>query len=139
MLDIYQVFEARALGADCILLIMAALKDTQAAELETVANNLGMDVLVEIHDEEEMHRALKLKSRLIGINNRSLKTLKVDLATTYRLASSIPPDYTIVCESGIASGDDIKKINGYGVYSFLVGESLMAQGNIEAATKKLLG
>lgn len=138
MLDTYQVFEARALGADCILLIMAALGDSQASELESAASALGMDILIEVHDEEELKRALKLESKLIGINNRNLKTLAVDLATTSRLASMIPSGYTIVCESGISTKEDIAKVNESGVYSFLVGESLMVQGDVEEATKKLL-
>jgi indole-3-glycerol phosphate synthase len=139
MLDSYQVFEARALGADCILLIMAALSDKQAAELEQVALSLGMDVLVEVHDEAELARAMQLQSRLIGINNRNLATLKVDIATTVRLAKLIPSGYIIVCESGISSHSDIVNINKSDVYCFLVGESLMLQEDIESATKELLG
>lgn len=138
MLDAYQVFEARALGADCILLIMAALEDGQAAELESVAHKLGMDVLIEVHDEEELHRALKLKSKLVGINNRNLKTLAVDVATTARLAAMVPAGYIVVCESGIANNEDIVNVNKSGVYCFLVGESLMVQNDVEAATRSLL-
>jgi indole-3-glycerol phosphate synthase len=138
MLDSYQVFEARALGADCILLIMAALSDTQAKELEDIAFSLGIDVLLEVHDEDELVRALQLKSKLIGINNRSLVTLKVDLDNTARLAPEIPTGYTMVCESGINTHSDIMQINKLGVYSFLVGESLMREDDIESATRKLL-
>lgn len=139
MLDPYQIFESRALGADCILLIMAALSDSQASELENAAFELGMDVLVEVHDEAELERALLLKSKLIGINNRNLKTLAVDIATTPKLVKNIPAGYTIVCESGIASYENIVTMNSAGVYTFLVGESLMLQNDIEAAVKKLLG
>ena len=139
ILDVYQVYEARALGADCILLIMAALSDDKAKELEDIAIELGMDVLVEVHDEEELQRALKLQSKLVGINNRNLKTLAVDIATTANLSGMIPEGYVIVCESGIASHDDIIQVNKSGVYSFLVGESLMLQEDIEKATRALLG
>jgi indole-3-glycerol phosphate synthase len=139
MLDIYQIFEAKALGADCILLIIAALSDKQALELENIAFSLGMDVLIEVHDEEELTRAMSLKSRLIGINNRNLATLEVDVMTTSRLAKIIPSGYIIVCESGIKQNEDLININKSGVYSFLVGESLMLQSDIEAATRRLLG
>lgn len=138
MLDTYQVYEARALGADCILLIMAALSDEQAANLENAATKLGMDVLIEVHDEKELNRALMLKSKLIGINNRNLKTLAVDIATTEKLAAMIPTGYIIVCESGISNNEDILRMNKAGVYCFLVGESLMVQNNIEIATRRLL-
>ncbi len=139
MLDIYQIYEARAYGADCILLIMAALSDAKAKLLENTAFMLGMDVLIEVHDEFELKRALALKSCMIGINNRNLATLQVDIATTTRLSQEIPSGYTIVCESGIANNNDIIKINKSNVYSFLVGESLMLQDNITSATKRLLG
>jgi len=107
ILDVYQVYESRVLGADCILLIMAALEDAQALELETVAHQLGMDVLIEVHDEAELLRALKLSSPLIGINNRSLKTLEVDLATSETLVTLIPKNRIAVCESGIGTHEDM--------------------------------
>ncbi|MFQ5785289.1 MAG: indole-3-glycerol phosphate synthase TrpC [Alphaproteobacteria bacterium] len=138
-LDPYQVVEARALGADCILLIMAALDDDQAAELEAAANGLGMDVLVEIHDETELDRAARLESRLIGINNRNLKTLAVDIATTERLAPLAPANAALVCESGLRTHDDLLRMARAGVRRFLVGESLMREDDVAAATAALLG
>lgn len=138
MLDPYQVLEARALGADCILLIMAALSDAQAAELESVAHALGMDVLVEVHDEDELQRALLLTSRLLGINNRSLKTLEVSLENGVRLAGLVPAEYTLVCESGIATAADIARMRKHAMHCFLVGESLMRQTDVELATHTLL-
>lgn len=139
MLEPYQIKESRALGADCILLIMAALSDDQAQELESAALELGMDVLVEVHDEEECERALKLKSTLLGINNRNLKTLEVSLKTTERLSAMVPAGYTLVCESGINTHDDILSMHKSGAYCFLVGESLMRQEDIVAAVKELIG
>ena len=138
MLDPYQVVDARAIGADCILLIMAALEDGQAAELERTALDWGMDVLVEVHDRAELDRALKLQSRLIGINNRNLKTLSVDLATTEALAPHLPPEAEIVCESGLNSPADLARMRRIGVNRFLVGESLMRQSDVAAATRRLL-
>lgn len=139
IVDTYQVAESRAVGADCILLIMAAIDDSFAAEAESAAAELGLDVLVEVHDEKELERALKLKTKLVGINNRNLKTMEVDLATTERLSSLIPAWYIKVCESGIATNADIRRMRLSGVHTFLVGESLMRQKDVEAATKALLG
>ena len=138
MLDPYQVVEARALGADCILLIMAALEDDLAAELEAAAIAWDLDVLVEVHDEVEMERAHKLKSRLIGVNNRNLKSLEVDLATGEALADAMPPGALGVCESGLYSPEDLARMNARGYYCFLVGESLMRQTDVAAATATLL-
>ncbi len=139
MLDPWQIFESRAMGADCILLIMAALSDAQARELEAVARGLDLDVLVEVHDEAELHRALGLETRLIGINNRNLKTLKTDLATTERLSELVPPDRFLVAESGIRDTADLRRLAAVGAGAYLVGESLMRQDDVTAATKALLG
>lgn len=139
ILDAYQVLESRFLGADCILLIMAALEDGQAAELEGIAHELGMDVLVEVHDELELERALKLSSQLIGINNRNLKTLEVDLATSETLVKLIPKGRVAVCESGIVTYNDIVRMQHVGINCFLVGESLMRHNDVSVAAKKLLG
>ncbi len=139
MLDPWQIFESRAMGADCILLIMAALSDAQARELESVARGLDLDVLVEVHDEAELHRALGLETRLIGINNRNLKTLKTDLATTERLSELVPPDRFLVAESGIRNTEDLRRLAAVGACAYLVGESLMRQDDVTAATKALLG
>lgn len=138
MLDEYQVTEARALGADCILLIMAALDDQTAMRLEGRAFQLGMDVLIEVHDEIELERALRMSSRLIGINNRNLKTMQVSLKTTEKLASQIPTGYTVVCESGIQTHANITQVQQSGVFCFLVGESLMRQEDVALATRGLL-
>jgi indole-3-glycerol phosphate synthase len=138
MLDPYQVVEARCLGADCILLIMAALEDSQAAELESAAIELDMDVLVEVHDEAEMARAHILKSRLVGVNNRNLKTLDVDLATGEALIDAMPAGALGVCESGLNTPADLERMNRRGYYCFLVGESLMRQDDVAAATAALL-
>lgn len=139
MLEPYQIVEARALGADCILVIMAAVDDAQAAELVAAAREFGMDALIEVHDEPELHRALALDARLIGINNRNLKTLAVDLATTENLAGQIPPGRLPVGESGLYTPDDLERLARVGVRCFLVGESLMRQPDVEAATRALLG
>lgn len=139
MLEPYQITESRALGADCILLIMAALSDAQAAELEAAAFEFRMDVLVEVHNKEELERALKhLKSRMIGINNRNLKTLEVDIATSETLAKDLRGNILPICESGIGTHADIERMQRAGIHCFLVGESLMRQENVTQATQRLL-
>jgi indole-3-glycerol phosphate synthase len=134
----YQVVESRALGADCILIIMAAVDDTAAQEIEEAAFAYGIDALLEIHQEDELARALKLKSRLIGINNRDLRTFKTTLATSERLAPRIPRDRIVVAESGLNTPADLARLNRAGISSFLIGESLMRQTDVAAATRALL-
>ena len=138
ILDPYQIVESRVIGADCILLIMAALEDREARALAAAAADLGLDVLVEVHDRAELDRALRLDARLIGINNRNLKTLKVDLHTTEELAPLLPPGRIVVGESGIAEPEDLDRLAAAGARCFLVGESLMRAGDVAAATRRLL-
>ncbi|MSO97833.1 MAG: indole-3-glycerol phosphate synthase TrpC [Rhodospirillaceae bacterium] len=138
MLDPYQVAEARAINADCILIIIAAVDDAIAAELEAAAIQFGMDVIIEVHDEAELARALKLKSQLIGVNNRNLKTLATDLATTERLAALIPKDRVLIAESGLKGPADLARMERVGAKCFLIGESLMKQADVELATRAIL-
>jgi indole-3-glycerol phosphate synthase len=138
MYDTYQVTEARAYGADCILIIMAAIDDVCATEIEAAALSLGMDAIIEVHDEKELERALRLKSKLIGINNRNLKTFETTLVTSERLAGLVPQERIIVAESGIFAPDDLERLAKCGIATFLVGESLMRQDDVTAATRTLL-
>lgn len=138
MYDTYQVAEARALGADCILIILASTTDVQAAELEACAFEWGMDVLLEVHNAEELERACLLKSPLMGINNRNLKTFETTLDTMRELSRMVPADRTIVCESGLFTPSDLSDMARYGARSFLIGESLMRQDDVASATRSLL-
>ena len=138
MYDPYQVAEARALHADCILIIMASVSDAQAQELEAAAQGWGMDVLIEVHDEAELDRATLLASPLMGINNRNLKTFETTLETTRRLSRLVPADRVIVAESGLSTPDDLAGLARYGARCFLIGESLMRQEDVAAATRSLL-
>jgi len=138
MVDVWQVAESRALGADAVLIIVAALDDDAMADIESAALDHGMDVLIEVHDEAELERALKLHSPLIGINNRDLRSFEIDLATTERLAELVPEGDLLVCESGIFTHHDCQRMAQHGVRSFLVGEALMRQDDIELATRQLL-
>ena len=139
ILESWQVYESRLIGADAILLIMAALEDDAAAELLGLARSLDLDVLVEVHDETELHRALALQVSLIGINNRNLRTLRTDLATTLELAPLVPPDRIVVAESGIVTRADVLRLAAVGATCFLVGESLLRQPDPGAAAASLLG
>ena len=138
MLDTWQVVEARAWGGDCILLIMAMIDDALAAELESAAEHWGLDVLIEVHNEEELDRALKLRSRMIGINNRDLHTFETTLATTERLAPRIPKERMVVGESGLFTPADLARLAKVDVNAFLIGESLMRQQDVTAATRAIL-
>jgi indole-3-glycerol phosphate synthase len=138
MLDPYQVVEARAIGADCILLIMAALSDMQAQELHAAATANGMDILIETHDAIEMERALALPSGMIGINNRNLKTLAIDLAVTEKLSGRVPSDRLMVSESGLSTRADLERMARVGAHGFLVGESLLKQGDVTQALRQLI-
>jgi indole-3-glycerol phosphate synthase len=138
LFDVYQVAEARALMADCILIIMASVSDAQAAELEAAATQYGMDALIEVHDRAELDRANLLKSRLIGINNRNLHSFEVTLDTTRQLARHVPEGHLIVSESGLNSPADLAELARYGARCFLIGESLMRQDDVTAATRAIL-
>ena len=138
MLDPYQVYEARAWGADCILLIMAMIDDRLAADLEELASELGMSVLIEVHDAAELERALRLSSPLIGINNRNLHSFETTLETTRKLAPKIPSERLVVSESGLFTAEDLAGLSAIGVNCFLIGESLMRQADVAVATKAIL-
>jgi indole-3-glycerol phosphate synthase len=137
MVDPYQIYESRAMGADAILLIAACLDDAQMAEMEAVARGLDMAVLVEVHDRAELDRALKLKTRLVGINNRNLKTFEVSLQTTLDMLPAVPEDRLLVTESGILSADDVKRMRDAHVHAFLVGEAFMRADEPGEALAKL--
>lgn len=139
MIDPWQVDEALLIGADAILIIVAALEDGQMAEIEAAAFDHGMDVLVEVHDAHELERALRLRSRLIGVNNRNLKTFQVDLQKTYDLVGSAPKDCTFVAESGLTSRADLDAMAEHDIRCFLIGEALMRQPDVEAATRAMIG
>jgi indole-3-glycerol phosphate synthase len=138
MYDPYQVAEARGLGADCILIIMASVSDTQAHELEDAAQDWGMDALIEVHDRAELDRAAKLRSTLVGINNRDLHTFETSLSTTRKLSKFVPEDRIIVCESGLATREDLAEMARYGTRAFLIGETLMRAEDVAEATRDLL-
>ena len=137
MVDLYQIYESRAMGADCVLLIAACLDDAQMAEFEAVAHSLNMSVLVEVHDREEMQRALRLKTRLLGVNNRNLRTFEVSLDTTLSLLQDLTDERLLITESGIATQDDVQRLRGAGVQAFLVGEAFMRADEPGAALAQL--
>lgn len=139
MIDPWQVLEARAMGADAILIIVAALEDAQMAEIEDTALGLGMDVLIEVHGPGEMERASRLRSKLIGVNNRNLKTFEVDFQKTFDLVASAPKDCTFVAESGIQTRADLDALAEHDIRCFLIGEALMREDDVEAATRALVG
>lgn len=139
MLDPWQIYESRAMGADCVLLIMAALTNAMAIELEEIARALDMDVLVEVHDRRELDRALGLQTPLIGVNNRNLKTLKTNLQTTIDLAEFVGPDRLLITESGVRTRDDVERLGRAGAQCLLIGESLLRQPDVGAAVHALLG
>ena len=139
IVDPYQITESRALGADAVLLILAILNSYEARDLEMMARDLGMDVLIEVHDEAELEQALRLKSPLIGINNRNLKTMETDIATTEKLAKMVPKDRMVISESGLKRRSDLDRLKAAGASGFLVGESLMREDDLATATRKLVG
>ncbi len=138
MFEPYQVWEARSWGADCILIIMAALTDSESKAIEDAAFEADMDVLIEVHNEEELVRALKLNSLMLGINNRDLKTFEMDLATSERLVTMVPDDRLLVSESGLFSPQDLARMSRININTFLIGESLMRQSDVQSATSDLL-
>ncbi|MDR3441022.1 indole-3-glycerol phosphate synthase TrpC [Telmatospirillum sp.] len=138
MIDPWQIAESRVLGADCVLVIMACLSDDQAREMEDAAIEFGMDVLIEVHDERELERALRLRSSLIGVNNRNLKIMRTDIATTERLAAMLPEGRVLIAESGLKTADDLARMARVGARRFLIGESLMRQPDVTQATLTLL-
>ncbi len=138
LFDPYQVYEARASGADCILIILACVNDEEASQLTRAAHDLSMDILVEVHCEAELTRALRLETKLVGINNRDLRSFETSLEVSERLIEKIPPDRIVVSESGISTHEDCLRLKAHGISTFLVGESLMRQKDLTAATRRLL-
>ena len=138
IVDSYQIYQSKLIGADCILLIMAMIDLETALEFERTANNIGLEVLIEVHNQEELEKALKLRSKLIGINNRNLKTLKVDINNSINLAKLVPSDKLIICESGIYNKEDINLMKNSEIYAFLIGESLMISDDISKSFNDLI-